>query len=290
MPCAIICKTIITRQGLIYNMNVYTADIDNFTIGLLKECVSGKQYEISTRFRSEDDRKRSLLAHALLNRAVSETYPGVPLPVETVTDGFGKPHLFLPAGKDDPENSPKGDGNTETREIYFSLSHSGNLAMCAVDTNITGCDIELIKEKKHGHERIAARCFSAKELDLAGDTEGFYRIWTLKESFLKAIGLGLRFPLDRFSISDYDSQNGHCNFLVNDPDNVPSQLTPFVNTDSGVLSLTGTSMMIDGGYAVAFTRLCSDEKITFHTISDPVNLLPDQYQRSPQISSHKSVQ
>ena len=89
-------------------------------------------------------------------------------------------------------------------EICFSLSHSGNRVMCAISEAGVGCDVEMIKETGPGSRNISrvARCFTPAEQKLVlADPENFYRIWTLKESFLKLIGEGLRLPLSSFEIT-----------------------------------------------------------------------------------------
>ncbi len=78
--------------------------------------------------------------------------------------------------------------------FYFNLSHSGERALCITADAPVGCDIERIAEPNY---RIAARFFTDAEndfLDSVGDADEkklcFYRMWTRKESVLKAIGVG----------------------------------------------------------------------------------------------------
>ena len=92
----------------------------------------------------------------------------------------------------------------EYPELHFSLSHSGTKAFCAISNELIGCDVEKIK---HRDTDIAKRFFTTQEnniLDSIADVkernEMFFRMWTLKESFLKAIGTGLDTSTDSFSI------------------------------------------------------------------------------------------
>ena len=78
--------------------------------------------------------------------------------------------------------------------FFFNLSHSGERALCITADSPVGCDVERIAEPNY---RIAARFFTDAEndfLDSVGDPEEkkmcFYRMWTRKESALKAIGVG----------------------------------------------------------------------------------------------------
>ena len=89
-------------------------------------------------------------------------------------------------------------------EVHFSLSHSGTRAMCVFADRPVGCDIQHTAPR---NLRIARRFFSEAECAriFSAETEAarqamFFRIWALKESFVKCIGLGFELPLDSFSI------------------------------------------------------------------------------------------
>jgi 4'-phosphopantetheinyl transferase len=104
-------------------------------------------------------------------------------------------------------------GKPEIAEIYgfknleFNLSHSEEIALYAI-TNASkiGIDIEKIRPITDA-EQIAKRFFSAKEytwlseLSPSEKPAAFFSLWTCKEAYLKAIGEGLAFGLDRFEIS-----------------------------------------------------------------------------------------
>lgn len=90
--------------------------------------------------------------------------------------------------------------------FQFNLSHCGDMAMCAAHRGpqSIGCDIEKIKDIDLN---IAGRrfCRSEYETIMSQKTkreqiEYFFRFWTLKESFMKATGLGLSLPLNEFEI------------------------------------------------------------------------------------------
>lgn len=94
------------------------------------------------------------------------------------------------------------DGRTELADaaelmIDFNLSHSGNKVMCVISDMRVGCDVEEIKE----NSGVARRFFTKTEAELATDNPlMFTRIWTLKESFIKTTGEGLKRPLNSFRI------------------------------------------------------------------------------------------
>ncbi len=93
----------------------------------------------------------------------------------------------------------------ELPQFYFNLSHSGHYAVAVFSDMPVGIDIE---EKEFDKIRlgIAKRFFHEKENSLLKNIEDrreqielFYRIWTWKESFVKAVGEGMNIPFHSFS-------------------------------------------------------------------------------------------
>lgn len=84
------------------------------------------------------------------------------------------------------------NGKPQLKGIYFNISHSNEIVICAVSDNDIGCDIEMIKQEPKG---VAERFFSKNEmmflLNSNNREEAFYDIWTKKESYLKMVGSGL---------------------------------------------------------------------------------------------------
>lgn len=88
-------------------------------------------------------------------------------------------------------------------ECQFNLSHSGDWVVAALHKLPVGIDIEQIKDIDLN---IAKRFFSALEYQQiinffpSNQTDFFYDLWSLKESYIKAIGKGLQLPLNSFSM------------------------------------------------------------------------------------------
>ena len=86
----------------------------------------------------------------------------------------------------------------------FNLSHAGDWALCAVGGVRLGCDIE---QMKSCHMSVAHRFFCAEETRMLEEAQGeaeqdlFFRLWTIKESYLKAVGEGLSKPLNSFCVT-----------------------------------------------------------------------------------------
>ncbi|MBS7339195.1 MAG: 4'-phosphopantetheinyl transferase family protein [Suilimivivens sp.] len=93
--------------------------------------------------------------------------------------------------------------------VFFNLSHSGERVMCAIADCEVGCDVERIRDTDF---KIAKRFFHEEEYgqilrqsSVQKKQEMFYRYWTLKESFLKVTGQGMKLSLDEFMIDIQDA-------------------------------------------------------------------------------------
>ncbi|MGE7890627.1 4'-phosphopantetheinyl transferase family protein [Bacillus cereus] len=96
-------------------------------------------------------------------------------------------------------------GKPYVRDVkcHFNISHSGEWIVCSVAESPVGIDIENIQPVDFN---IARRFFSRYEIAYLDrispviQKDYFWKIWTLKESYLKAIGTGFYKSLDSFSI------------------------------------------------------------------------------------------
>lgn len=85
--------------------------------------------------------------------------------------------------------------------IHFNLAHSETMVLVAFADAEVGCDIEYTKK---ADMELAKHCFRPEEYAyLAGlakeaQDSAFFRLWTLKESFLKATGMGMELPMHTF--------------------------------------------------------------------------------------------
>jgi 4'-phosphopantetheinyl transferase len=147
--------------------------------------VSPERKRKASRFLRREDACRSLVGEALARFCIGrrENVPAASIVFQY--NDHGKPSADLP-------------GKTQ-----FSISHSHSWVVCALDEGAVGVDIEYI----HDHDLdIAKRFFHPREysemlyLPQAQRKERFFALWTLKESYIKAIGKGLSCPLDSFAI------------------------------------------------------------------------------------------
>ena len=93
--------------------------------------------------------------------------------------------------------------------LYFNISHSDNAAILAISNQNVGIDIQKVNSNT---KNIANRFFTRDEnvylssLDNDLKNDAFFRIWTIKESYIKFSGNGLRTPLDSFNVILNDNQ------------------------------------------------------------------------------------
>lgn len=163
------------------------------------ESICGYRKEKVDKCKNEKDKARSLVAGLLFEEACKEY--GLETLIDKLADGeHGKPYF-----KCDDSEFPGG------KRMYFNLSHSEDCVMVGIADSEIGVDIQYMKPIKAD---IASRCFTEKEMDMycsASDDEYlkvFYRIWCLKESYVKYTGNGLREGLNTFSVVDHFKDSG----------------------------------------------------------------------------------
>lgn len=118
-----------------------------------------------------------LLTRPLLEESVKIAWSWDALP-EIARSARGKP--YFPAAP----------------ERWFSLSHSGGLALCALsDDGPVGVDIERVRPRRPG--LFAYALTEEERLLCGGDWAEFYRLWTLKESWCKREDVPIYPPRDR---------------------------------------------------------------------------------------------
>jgi 4'-phosphopantetheinyl transferase len=152
---------------------------------------SDLQQKISKLHRYED-RLRSLCGEMLLQVFCKQHWCLSPKEMVREVNRYGKPRF------------------TKYPHYHYNISHSGEWVVAAFDNCPLGIDIEKIKRIDL---EIAERFFASSEInairskkELNEKTKLFYQLWTLKESYVKAVGEGLSIPLNSFSI---DISNGN---------------------------------------------------------------------------------
>jgi 4'-phosphopantetheinyl transferase len=158
--------------------------------GRLRALLSESEREQETRFHFADDSLRYLATRALVRTVLSRYAPVAPGDWEFAENSHGRPEI-----------SPRHG----VLDLHFNLSHSKGLVVLAVSRQrALGVDVENIKARP-ASIALAERFFAAVEtsdlmaLPAALRAQRFFEYWTLKESYIKARGMGMSLPLDSFS-------------------------------------------------------------------------------------------
>lgn len=175
-------------------VHVWRVPLEVPTGGLrgLQQLLSAEEVERAERFYFEADRRRWIVARGVLRALLGHYVESDPSQIQFGYNAYGKPALVGPA---------------RGTSVCFNLSHSGELAVYAftLERQI-GIDVEHMRANID-HQEMARRCFSPYEravlqgLPLEEQREAFYRCWTRKEAYIKAMGRGLSMPLDQFDVS-----------------------------------------------------------------------------------------
>ena len=143
------------------------------------------------RFQFDQDRTEYRIARALVRNVLSRYAPVEPGAWQFGANQYGKPEVL--------NDEVAGIG------LQFNLAHSHGLIVLAVSKRrAIGVDVENVGRRRISLD-IADRYFAPAEVaelaSVAADRrrDSFFRYWTLKESYIKARGMGLSIPLDKFS-------------------------------------------------------------------------------------------
>ena len=146
----------------------------------------------ASRFHFEKHRQRFIVGRSVLRSLLGRYLDVQPEDVHFAYGPYGKPSL---------------DAAHHAGTLRFNASHSHELAVYAfAQDHDVGIDVEYIKED-FATEEIAERFFSAYEvqvlraLRVEEQAAAFFRCWTRKEAYIKAIGSGLSHPLDQFDVT-----------------------------------------------------------------------------------------
>ena len=167
-------------------------DQDRTTILKLSALLALDEHQRAEKYLRSIDRDRFIIARGVLRKIISAYLHIAPCEVRFVYNEYGKPFL-----------SP----DQNHRALSFNLSHSNSLALYAVAcARCVGIDIEYMREDFATLE-VAERFFSKDEFETLKAapaeqrTRAFFNCWSRKESYIKAIGMGVSYPLDGFTVS-----------------------------------------------------------------------------------------
>jgi 4'-phosphopantetheinyl transferase len=167
---------------------------DPALLGRYRVLLDDEERARERRFHFEEDSHRYLVTRALVRTVLSRYAPVGPESWIFRSNARGRPEIA---------NAGVAPGS-----ISFNLSRTRDLVLCAVTGGRrVGADVENIERRELAASEVASRSFSAREfagwsaLPAGERLEGFFHYWTLKEAYIKARGMGLSIPLERFSFA-----------------------------------------------------------------------------------------
>lgn len=169
-------------------IDVWLCALDGLPDGL-SGVIDEAEREQAACFRHERDRRRFIARRGQVRLLLSDYLESAAEAIRFGHNDHGKP--FVRDGGD----------------LHFNVSHSDGLALIVVARGIEiGCDLER-RNPALADPGVARHLFAPAEwrrfeaLPPDRRIEGFFNCWTRKEAFIKAIGLGMSYPLDAFEVS-----------------------------------------------------------------------------------------
>lgn len=163
------------------------------------EMLDPTEREAAMRFRFDRHRPAYILAHAMLRDVLGRYLDRSARDIQIGRDSFGKPYL-IEAG------SPA--------LLHFNLSHSGEVVLAAVarDRSV-GIDVEEIRPIDDLDSLVSAFFSPQEQAAILSEQspareQAFFRCWTRKESYIKALGQGMSIPLNSFDTEIASGESG----------------------------------------------------------------------------------
>lgn len=153
--------------------------------------MTGDEISQMSRFYYSGHRHQYLVTRALIRTSLSAYHQVEPAEWRFGKNSYGKPRISHP-GVDSA--------------VCFNLSHTRGLIICGIVRNWNiGVDVEDTQRSTQSALSSLSSYFSMREIEDLGklpkeqQKQRFFDYWTLKESYIKARGMGLAIPLDKFS-------------------------------------------------------------------------------------------
>lgn len=193
-------------------------DLEIFALSKYLRHLSLAERTRAQRLRFDHDRRRFVLAKGLLRHLLGGYLKVQPHEIQFSSGPTGKPELSSRM-------------KSQNGLVQFNQAHSGNMGIYAFCKNRrVGVDLEEMRPFQN-LEQIAEMLFSPHELELfralpnEEKSRTFFKAWTHKEAFVKALGKGLTLPLSHFEVSHVGT---HLARIVQNHDHPPRSLEWYV--------------------------------------------------------------
>lgn len=156
-------------------------------------CISRERSERISTMKRPGAKSMCLLAEVLMRREIGKAL------------GIKESEIIFSYGEQGKPYIRNINSLVQNSGYDFSISHTENVIVFADSQVSIGIDIEKVKSARL---KVAERFFTKEEYErilalLPGKSDSeFYRIWTMKEAYVKMSGQGLRIPLNSFDVVD----------------------------------------------------------------------------------------
>lgn len=177
------------------DVHVWRAALDNPSLPVQEffQVLSDDERRKAERFCFDRDKKRFIVGRGVLRTIIGKYYLSIESSrLEFAYGSLGKPFLAKNFGDD---------------RLRFNQADSHELALYAFTKDCeVGIDVEYMRYIPDAQQIIDSSCSEYEkgafnELPEREKQEAFFNCWTRKEAYIKAIGKGLYYPLDQFSVS-----------------------------------------------------------------------------------------
>ncbi|MEE2637472.1 MAG: 4'-phosphopantetheinyl transferase superfamily protein [Acidobacteriota bacterium] len=221
----------------------------------LRALLSDEERSKTDRYRFERDRHACLVTRALVRVTLSRYHDVIPARWQFRTNTHGRPEVAWPV-----------------TSLRFNVSHTDGLIVCLVSRGReVGVDTEHLNRVQHWLD-LADRFFSPEEgvalrqVTTKDRPTKFLEYWTLKESYIKARGMGLELPLSGFVFD-----------LSRHTDDIKVRFTSAINDDAARWQFTVGRLGKGHLVATALERRNRDQvAITYREACEPL-LPPPQF-------------
>lgn len=152
--------------------------------------LSVEEQKRASQFVKQKDQQYYVVTHGICRLILSGYLSQPPTMINIGKGAYGKPILLDQA----------------YYNLHFNLSHSANKALFAVSPRNVGVDIEYINPQLPFDDLVPQFMSNTEreQFTLLPDCQKccfFYRSWTCKEAYVKAIGQGLSYPIKQVTLS-----------------------------------------------------------------------------------------
>jgi len=217
-------------------VHVFLFQLGLFNSKDLLPCLSEDEHNRAGKLKVEQKKNQFVITRGILRRLLSSSLGKEPREIMFSYEQHCKPVI---------------NDKFNNKSVEFNISHSGDYALIAMTLeNKVGVDIEEINTEID-FQSLSNRFFSEMEkkelisLDRNEQLDAFYRAWVRKESFIKAIGKGVAFGLDRFSVSLEENKEAGMEIVITESLNNEWFCYDLINLDNYKTALTTCRKGID---------------------------------------------